>query len=107
MSLKRIYIDQCVEICLTCKFIDEYAFNVSEDGKVPHGYDGWALCCLFDENKPETDDNLEFISPLWKSCKKYEKCTFRQAQYLDIYDAKKQRIIKNPNDISKINQEDE
>ena len=102
MSLKKYYYDMGYEMCHTCKFIDEYALNVNDDGEVPHGYDGIAVCCAYDEKEPESDDNMEFISPCLKACKKYVKCTKRQAEYLDIYDEKKQRIVKNPNDISKI-----
>lgn len=105
MSLKKYYYDRGYEMCYTCKFIDEYAMNVSDDGYVPHGYDGIAFCCAYDEKEPESDDNREFISPCWKACKKYVKCTKRQAEYLDIYDYKKQRIVKNPNDISKIDKD--
>lgn len=49
MSLKKFYYDKGTEICLTCKFIDEYAYNVHKDGNVPHGYDGCAECCIFNE----------------------------------------------------------
>lgn len=76
---------------------------MSDDGYVPHGYDGIAACCIFDTTQPESDDNRDFISPIWKACKKYVRCTKRQADYLDIYDEKTNKIIKNPNDISKIN----
>lgn len=105
MSLKKFYYNKNIEICYTCKFIDEYAMNVADDGEEPFGYDGGAWCCMFDVNEPESNDNRDFISPLWKACKKYVRCTKRQAEYLDIYDEKKQRIVKNPNDISKIDKD--
>lgn len=97
MSLKRLNFDRNVECCYTCMYIDEYAFNVNGDGEIPHGYDGMALCCVFDENEEETDENREYISPCWRACKKYKKCTERQAEYLDIFDEQTQTIIKNPN----------
>lgn len=83
-------------------FIDEYAFNVHGKGEVPHGYDGTALCCKFDDSKPETKENRMFVSLCWISCEKYKRCTERQADYLDIFDEVTQTIIENPNDISKI-----
>lgn len=83
-------------------FIDEYAFNVHDDGEVPHGYDGMALCCKFNDKEVESAENRMFISPTWTACKKYKKCTERQADYLDIFDEVTQKIIENPNDISKI-----
>ena len=52
--------------------------------------------------KKESSDNRLFISPVWKACSKYQKCTERQSLYLDIYDRKTNSIISNPNDISKI-----
>lgn len=107
MSLKKFYYDKNIEICYTCKFIDEYAMNVANDGEVPHGYDGAAWCCVFDTTQPESNENRDFISPLWKACKKYVRCTKRQSEYLDIYDKKKQRTVKNPNDISKIDKKDD
>lgn len=97
MSLKRLNFDRNVECCYTCMYIDEYAFNVNDDGEIPHGYDGMALCCVFDENEEETNENREYISPCWKACKKYKKCTERQAEYLDIFDEQTQTIIENPN----------
>ena len=102
MSLKKFYYNKNIEICYTCKFIDEYAMNVADDGEEPFGYDGTAFCCLYDSTLPDGSDNMMCVSPLWKACKKYVRCTKRQAEYLDIYDEKKQRIVKNPNDISKI-----
>ena len=102
MSLKRFSYDRNHKICFTCKFIDEYVMNVHGEGEVPHGYDGTALCCVFDNTEQESSENREFISPLWKACHKYEKCTERQADYLDIFDEETQTIIPNPNDISKI-----
>ena len=96
MSLKRLYYDKNYKVCLTCKFIDEYAFNVNDEGEIPHGYDGMALCCIFDENDKESFGmNDGIVSPVWRACKKYEKCTERQADYLDIFD--NNEIIKNPN----------
>lgn len=102
MSLKRYHYDKGDELCYTCKFIDEYAFNVNDDGEVPHGWDGTAWCDAFDKSQPKSINNRLWISPCWKACPKYVKCTERQADYLDIYDHKTQSIINNPNDISKI-----
>ena len=102
MSLKKYYFDRNIEICYTCMFIDEYAFNVNEDGEVPHGYDGTAVCCAYDDKEPEDSENRLFISPCWKACHKYKRCTERQANYFDIFDNTTQTIIKNKNDISKI-----
>lgn len=103
MSLKKLYYDKGVKICRTCKFIDEYAFNVNgDDGNVPHGYDGSALCCVFNKNEKECADNRWFISPTWNGCKKYERCTEKQANYEEIFDFETQTLIPNPNNISKI-----
>ena len=102
MSLKKYYYNKGIECCHTCKFIDEYALNVNDKGEVPHGYDGTAVCCKFDNKQLETNNNREFISPCWKACDKYQRCTERQADYLDIFDYATQTIINNPNDISKI-----
>lgn len=95
MSNKRRYFDDNIEICLTCKFIDEYAFNVRDNEKTPHGWDGSALCCLFNEDKEESIDNRFIISPLWKACKKYERCSEKQADYEAIYDRESRTLIKN------------
>lgn len=102
MSLKRLYYNQNYACCKTCMFIDEYTLNMGDKGEVPHGYDGMCMCCLHDENKEETNENRLFISPAWDACNKYKRCTERQADYLDIFDANTQTIIENPNDISKI-----
>ena len=102
MSAKRYYYNKNIEMCITCKFIDEYAWNVMDDGKEPHGYDGIAECCLYNRDEEETVENRWWISPLFKPCPKYERCTERQADYLEIFDAETQSIILNPNDISKI-----
>lgn len=102
MSSKRYYYNKNIEMCITCKFIDEYAWNVIDDGKEPHGYDGMAECCLYNWDEEETIENRWWISPLFKPCSKYERCTERQADYLEIFDAETQSIIPNPNDISKI-----
>ena len=102
MSLKRLNFNENIECCYTCMYIDEYALNVRDDGEVPHGYDGTAICCKFNYKEKETDKNRLWVSPLWKACPKYKKCTERQADYLDIFDEVTQTIIKNPNDISKI-----
>ena len=102
MSLKRKYYDKGIEACYTCMFIDEYAMNVHGSGEVPHGYDGTAVCCEFDDKEPESEENRLWISPCWKACHKYKKCTERQADYLDIFDEVTHKIIENPNDISKI-----
>ena len=102
MSLKRFYFNKNIELCYTCMYIDEYAFNVHSEGEVPHGYDGTACCCMFDDKLPKTNDNRNFISPCWKACSKYKRCTERQADYLDIFDVETKTIIANPNNISKI-----
>ena len=49
MSLKKHYFDKNIECCYTCMYIDEYALNIEDKGQIPHGYDGTALCCKFDE----------------------------------------------------------
>ena len=85
-------------------FIDEYALNVRSNGEVPHGYDGAALCSVFNDEEKGSADNRMFVSPLWCLCPKYKRCTERQADYLDIYDEVQRKIIPNPNDISKINE---
>ncbi len=105
MTSKRYYHDKNIEMCLTCKFIDEYAWNVMDEGKEPHGYDGTAECCLYNWDEEETLDNRWLVSPLWKPCSKYERCTERQADYHDIYDIETNTIIPNPNDTSLINRE--
>ncbi len=102
MSLKKICFEKNIKVCITCMYIDEYAFNVSEEGEVPHGYDGTAFCCLFNDEEPETSENRAFISPSWKACSKYQRCTERQADYLDVFDSETKSIIENTNDISKI-----
>ena len=96
MSLKRLDFDNNKKNCRTCMFIDEYALNVHDDGEVPHGYDGTAVCCKFDNNQKESVENRLWISPCWKACSKYKRCTERQADYLDIFDPKTNSIIKNP-----------
>lgn len=103
MSLKRFYFDHKIECCYTCQFIDEYTLNVLGEGEEPHGYDGSAICDAYNPNEVESENNRMFTSPLWKPCCKYLRCTERQADYLDIYDVKTKTTIKNPNDISKIN----
>jgi hypothetical protein len=105
MTLKKYYFNKGIKLCLTCKFIDEYAWNAKDDGKVPYGYDGTAECGLFNWDEEETSENRWDIHPLWKPCSKYEKCTKRQADYLEIFDIETQSIIPNPNDISKIKNE--
>jgi len=103
MTLKRYYYDAEVENCMTCKFIDEYGCNVRPEGRAPMGYDGTAFCEKYDHEKADGPDNRWSVSPLWKKCAKYERCTERQADYLDIYvDGE---IVPNPNDISKIDNE--
>ena len=79
-------------------FIDEYSLNISDEGEIPCGYDGTAVCGIYDEEKDEDDDDGRglFISPCWKACSKYKRCTERQADYLDIFDSKTNSIIKNP-----------
>ena len=103
MSLKRFYYNKDIKCCHTCMFIDEYALNVNDEGEVPHGYDGTAVCCAYNDKEPRDSENRLFISPCWKACHKYKKCTERQANYLDVFDMKTQTIVENPNDISKIN----
>lgn len=104
MSLKKFFYDRGYKTCRTCKFIDEYAFNVSDKGEVPHGYDSTALCGLFNEDEGETKENHWIVSPCWYACKKYERCTAAQAEYKEIYDIETNSLIPNPNDISKIKQ---
>lgn len=103
MAAKKYYWNKNIKICLTCMFINEYAWNVMDKGKVPHGYDGAAECGLFNWDEKETSENRWDIHPLWKPCSKYKKCTEQQADYLEIFDIDTQSIIPNPNDISKIN----
>ena len=57
MSLKRFYYDHNIDCCYTCQFIDEYTMNVCGEGELPHGYDGTALCEVYDHDKEETNDN--------------------------------------------------
>lgn len=97
MSLKRFHYDLGHRCCYTCMYIDEYTLNIEDAGEVPHGYDGTAICCKFDDSKKETGANRLFVSPVWDPCWKYKRCTKRQADYLDIFDGKTQTIIKNPN----------
>lgn len=81
-------------------FIDEYALNVSEEGEIPCGYDGTAVCGIYDKEKDDNDGRDWFISPCWKACSKYKRCTERQADYLDIFDIETKTIINNPNPIN-------
>lgn len=104
MSLKKYFYDRGVKTCRICKFIDEYAFNVRGKGEVPHGYDGSAMCGVFNDDEEENFDNRWMISPCWSACKKYERCSEAQALYKEIYDVETQTVIPNPNDISKIEQ---
>lgn len=104
MSLKLGKFNGGLEICHTCMFIDEYTLNVSDEGEIPVGYDGTSICGIHNDNEEESIDNRLFVSPYWAACKKYKRCTERQAKYLDIFDTETQTIIKNPNDISKIKQ---
>ena len=101
MSLKKYFYDNNTEKCYTCMFIDEYACNVNKDGEIPCGYDGTAVCCKYEDEQPEDIENRLWISPCWKACHKYQKCTERQANYLDIFDSRTQTIIENPNKIRK------
>lgn len=101
MSLKRLRFDKKIEMCHTCMFIDEYTLNVNEEGEIPCGYDGTAICCVYNDKEEESKDNRDFISPCWGACKKYKRCTERQADYLDIFDPKTQSIINNPHKIKK------
>ena len=103
MTLKKHIWSNNIEACITCMFIDEYVLNVSELGKVPHGYDGTAFCCKWDDEQEESNDNRFMVSPSWVACSQYKRCTERQANYLDIFDRETQTIIENPNDISMIN----
>ena len=102
MSLKRLDFDNNKKICRTCMFIDEYALNVMGDGKIPHGYDGTAVCGIYDEEKDDGESRGCFISPCWEACSKYKRCTERQADYLDIFDSESQSIIKNPHKLFKL-----
>lgn len=103
MSPKRFHFDRGDKLCYTCKFIDEYVLNTQDDGKIPHGWDGIAVCCKYDKNEKEGAENRLWISPCWIACHKYKRCTERQANYFDIFDNTTQTIVENPNDISKIN----
>lgn len=97
MSLKRLYCEKDVKICLTCKFIDEYALNVETEGEVPHGYDGTAFCQLHNFDEEETNNNRDYISPLWKACDRYEKCSYDQMMYNTVYDRITGTEIPNEN----------
>lgn len=99
MSLKKLYFEKGKKMCLTCMYIDEYAFNVRGEGKIPHGYDGSAECGKFDDTKEESFDNRWMISPMWKPCCKYKQCTKEQVEYKEIFDIDSQTIIKNPHKI--------
>ena len=96
MSLKKLDFDNNKKICRTCMFIDEYSLNVREEGEIPCGYDGIAVCGIYDEEKDDGECRDWFISPCWKACSKYKRCTERQADYLDIFDSKTNSIIENP-----------
>lgn len=100
MSLKRFCFDRNIKICRTCMFIDEYAFNVNDTGKIPCGYDGTAICGIYEIGEKETSENRLIISPAWPPCKKYKRCTERQADYLDIFDEETKTIVTNPNPIN-------
>lgn len=100
MSLKLNRFNKGLEICHTCMFIDEYSLNINGEGEIPCGYDGTAVCGIYsDEEKNDGENRDWFISPCWKACSKYKRCTERQAKYLDIFDVKTQAIIENPNKI--------
>ena len=105
MSLKKWHYDRGDELCYTCMYIDEYVCNVAENGEVPHGYDGIAICCKYNKDKKKSNDNRFSVSPTWKACKQYRRCTERQARYLDIYDKKSDSVVPNPFDISKVEQD--
>lgn len=96
MSLKRLDFNNKKEICRTCMFIDEYSLNISDEGEIPCGYDGTAVCGIYDDEKDDGEGRDWFISPSWKACSKYKRCTERQADYLDIFDPKTNSIIENP-----------
>lgn len=102
MSLKRLDFDNNKENCRTCMFIDEYALNVMDEGEIPFGYDGTAVCGIYDKEKDDGGGRDWFISPCWSACSKYKRCTERQADYLDIFDSETQSIIKNPHKLSKL-----
>lgn len=89
-TLKKYYWDKNIDICLTCQFIDEYAFNVADDGEVPFGYDGMALCCNKQDKKKSS-----IISPGWKACERYQKCSESQVNYETVYDQVTKTEIKN------------
>lgn len=88
------------KICFTCKFCNEYAVNVYHDNLdyVPHGYDGSAICDAYDSKDKTSDpgDNRLVISPMWKQCKKYVRCSERQALFEEIYDPETNTVIENP-----------
>jgi hypothetical protein len=86
-KLKKYRYDKDMRICQTCKFIDEYAFD---------NYDGMCECCKYNEDLPDTAENRWIVARNWPACGKYEKCTERQAEYLDIFDRETQTIIENP-----------
>ena len=75
MSLKRFYFDKNIEMCRTCMFIDEYTLNVNGNGEIPCGYDGTAICGIYEIGEKETSENRLFVSPAWTPCKKYKRCT--------------------------------
>ena len=107
-SLKHYYWERGHEICATCVYCDDYAFNVYDDlDLVPHGYDGSAWCNAFDKDKPKTKDNRNVISPCWGKCSKYKKCSEAQSLYEEIYDSKLGEVIKNPHPPTKYDFDDE
>ena len=57
MSLKRFYFDKNIEMCRTCMFIDEYTLNVNGNGEIPCGYDGTAICGIYEIGEKETSEN--------------------------------------------------
>jgi len=98
MSLKLNRFNKGLEICHTCMFIDEYSLNMNGEGEIPCGYDGTAICGIYND-EDDSIDKRDFVSPCWAACKKYKRCTERQAKYLDIFDVETQAIIENPNKI--------
>jgi len=102
MSLKKFHYKKGTEMCLTCKFIDEYTLNDADEGEAPVCWNGDALCSIRDISQPLSDDNRLFVSPYSVKCPKYERCTERQADYLDIYCPEEGKVVPNPNDHSKV-----
>ena len=37
----------------------------------------------------------EIVSPLWKACKNYQRCTEKQSEYIEIFDYNTKNLIDN------------